>query len=229
MVKYKRLKNIITGSGGDGMDEIKDKVGSGNTSQPAPKKRSPVKRWIRLAVIAVLLILLSITFLSMGNLLMINETPVKSDVIIVLAGDEGKRTDYSIQLFKEGYSDRLLLSGCPDSTGKMLQQAAEAGISTDYIIVDNQSESTYDNAVYSKKLIVEAGYKSAIVVTSDYHMRRSKLVFKKEFKDTDIDLVYCSVNEDGFNPEKWWTNSYSFKLVLSEYVKIAGYFVQGKL
>ncbi len=208
------------------MDVTKKRQSAGNDSPPAPKKR---KRWIRLAVIAVLLVLLSITFLSLGNFLMIHENPVKSDVIIVLAGDDGKRTDYSIQLFKEGYSGMLLLSGCSESTGKMLQQAADAGISKDHIIIDNQSVSTYDNAVHSRKLIVEAGYKTAIVVTSDYHMRRSKLVFKKAFKDSDIDLVYCSVNEDGFDPEKWWTNKYSFKLVLSEYIKIAGYFVQGKL
>ncbi len=160
---------------------------------------------------------------------MVNEEPVKSDVIIVLAGDEGGRTDYGITLFEEGYSDKLLLTGCIESTDKMVQQAIAAGLTENEIIIEDQSVSTYENALNSKQLLLEAGYQSAIVVTSDYHMKRSSLVFNKAFKDTDISLTYCSLNQDGFTPEKWWSNSYSFKLVFSECIKIVGYFVQGKL
>ena len=76
---------------------------------------------------------------------------------------------------------------------------------------------------------MDNGFESAIVVTSNYHMRRSKLVFKKAFKDTDISLVYCSAEEDGFIPEKWWTDRYSFNRVFSEYIRLAGYFVRGQL
>jgi hypothetical protein len=60
-------------------------------------------------------------------------------------------------------------------------------------------------------------------------MRRSRLVFEKAFKDADIRLVYCSSAAEGFTPAKWWANSHGFKTVCSEYIKLIGYFVPGKL
>jgi len=172
---------------------------------------------------------LTIMFLNLGNFLVVNEDPVKSDVIVVLAGDAGGRTDYGIALLREGYADKLLFSGCVASTGIMVRQALDAGVPEDSLIIDTGSESTYDNAVNSKALLLEYGYKSAIVVTSDYHMRRSRLVFEKAFEDAGIRLVYCSSAAEDFTPAKWWANSRGFKAVCAEYIKLAGYFVQGKL
>ena len=197
--------------------------------RPVRKNKNPKKRWVTMTALAAVLVVLIIMFLNLGNFLAVSEDPVKSDVIIVLAGDTGDRTAYAIKLLKEGYADKLLFTGCVVSTGVMKRQALEAGLSEDSLILEDNSESTYENVVNSKALMLEYGYQSAIVVTSDYHMRRSRLVFKKAFRDTDIRLVYCSAANGDFTPAKWWTNGYGFKLVLSEYVKLAGYFVQGKL
>jgi uncharacterized SAM-binding protein YcdF (DUF218 family) len=162
---------------------------AGDTARPARRTKNPKARWIKLAVIAVVVLLLIALFINLGDFLMVNETPVKSDVIIVLAGDDGPRTAYGIALYQEGYADKLLFSGCVASTAEMMNQADELGVPSGDIIVEDQSESTYDNAVNSRALLLEYGYKSAIVVTSDYHMKRSSLVFKKAFKDTGISLV----------------------------------------
>jgi len=78
-------------------------------------------------------------------------------------------------------------------------------------------------------LLIKDGYKSAIVVTSDYHMRRSRLVFNKEFKGTGISLTFCNAKDKNFIAAKWWTNSYSLNIVQSEYLKLMGYFIEGRL
>jgi uncharacterized SAM-binding protein YcdF (DUF218 family) len=202
---------------------------SGGAGRPARKKKNPKKRWIKITVLAAVVVVLIGMFINLGNFLAVGEDPVKSDVIVVLAGDTGGRTAYAISLLKEGYADRLLFSGCAASTGAMVRQALDAGVPEDRLLIDTGSESTYDNAVNSRALLLENGYKSAIVVTSDYHMRRSRLVFEKAFKDADIRLVYCSSAAEGFTPAKWWANSHGFKTVCSEYIKLIGYFVQGKL
>ena len=75
---------------------------------------------IILAISAI--VLLVIVFLNLGNYLVVNEDPVQSDVIVVLSGDDGARTEFAVQLFNQGYSDTLLFSGCKDSTDIMVQQ-----------------------------------------------------------------------------------------------------------
>jgi uncharacterized SAM-binding protein YcdF (DUF218 family) len=188
-------------------------------------------------LVICLLIVLLLVFLNLGSFLIVNENPVMSDVIVVLAGDTGGRTAYSVMLLKSGYSENLLCTGgrhTPnyDSSSvadAMKKQAINSGISENHIIVEDQAVSTYENAAFSKVLLLKYGYKSAIVVTSDYHMRRSRIVFNKVFKGTGINLTFCSSKDHNFTPEKWWTNNYSRNIVCSEYIKLIGYFVAGRL
>ena len=49
----------------------------------------------------------------------------------------------------------------------------------DRILIEDQSQDTIGNAWYAKKLCLEPqGITSCIVVTSDYHTERSRLVFE---------------------------------------------------
>ena len=189
--------------------------------------------WVKISMIiittTVIALLLMIVFINLGNYLVVNEAPVQSDIIVVLSGDDGARTERAVSLWEQGFSDKLLFSGCADSTAVMAQQALAAGVPEDSIIVEDKSDSTYENAVNSKAVLLEYGYESAIVVTSNYHMRRSMLVFNKAFKATEISLVYCSAPEEGFTSKRWWTDRYSINLVCSEYIRLVGYFVKGQL
>ncbi len=201
---------------------------TGASGQPVRKKKNLKRCWIMIFVIAAILIVLFVLFINLGKFLVVNNTPVKSDVIVVLTGGD-ERIAHAVTLCKEGYSDKLLLTGCEDKIALMKQYAVESGISADNILEEDKSSSTYENAVFTKDIVLEMGFESAIVVTSDYHTRRSMLVFKKAFRDTGVSFVYCSSDDEGFTPAKWWSNGYSFRLVMSEYVKLAGYFVQGRL
>ncbi len=59
------------------------------------------------------------------------------------------------------------------------QFLSEMGFNTDAIIFENQSRNTYENVVYSKKLLnIQPGEKW-ILVTSAAHMPRSMALFKK--------------------------------------------------
>ncbi len=214
------------------MDQNKNENTNIEESAPKTAELKPVKKrwWVTpVALIAAIAVILVVVFVNLGAFLMVNEQPVQSDVIVVLAGDEGARTVYGVELYQQGYAGKLLFSGCEHTSADMLQIAVEMGVPESDILIDEQSESTYDNAVYSRQIIEENGFTSAIVITSDYHMRRSRLVFKKEFRGTDVRLVYCSAADPEFNPSKWWADWYSRNKVMTEYIKIAGYFVQGKL
>ena len=60
----------------------------------------------------------------------------------------------------------------------------DIGIPGDKIIIENKSRDTYENAVFSREICIERGFKKIILVTSAYHMPRAAMIFKKiGFKD----------------------------------------------
>jgi len=58
------------------------------------------------------------------------------------------------------------------------------GIDEKNIYIETKSRDTYENAIFSKKICDEKGFKNPIIVTNAWHMKRSLLSFKKAgFKD----------------------------------------------
>jgi uncharacterized SAM-binding protein YcdF (DUF218 family) len=54
----------------------------------------------------------------------------------------------------------------------------ELGVSRDAIVLEKQSRNTYENALYSKRLLDERGIRDVLVVTSAAHMLRALAVFR---------------------------------------------------
>ncbi|UOR11323.1 YdcF family protein [Halobacillus amylolyticus] len=76
--------------------------------------------------------------------------------------------------------------------------------------------STYENALYTEDIMQANNYKSAIVVTSNYHSLRSKFTFEKVYNN-DISLSY-SFAPSFYNPEDGITELES-GTAFKEYVK----------
>ncbi|MDD5571115.1 MAG: YdcF family protein [Bacteroidales bacterium] len=65
------------------------------------------------------------------------------------------------------------------------------GISDTDIIAETQSQNTYQNAIYSKKILLEKFPKGKyLLITSGYHIKRAKACFKK----AGINVVPYSVD-----------------------------------
>lgn len=117
----------------------------------------------------------------------------KLDYIIVLgAGIKGKqvtpllagRIDKGIELLKYNPNAKLILSGgmgpgedIPEGVA-MAAYAKDKGVSDERIIVEDKSKNTYENLLFSSKLIDKENPKLALVTTS-YHVFRA-LVFAKK-------------------------------------------------
>ena len=104
-----------------------------------------------------------------------------ADAVFVLSGGEGR--------IKEGY--RAWVSGagkelCILGAGRNLKPAdllpAAAALPVEAlsrIRVEGWSENTLENAFSAKSIASERGYSSVILVTSDYHVPRAYLAFRK--------------------------------------------------
>ena len=194
------------------------------------------KKKIIISIIAVTIILLGIILVNLGKFLVQSDKLEKADAIAVFSGDNGPRTERGVELLKEGYADYLILSGgkvYDDVTMAELMKnhAIKLGVDESKILIDDEAATTNENADFTADIIEENNFKSVIVVTSDYHTRRSKLAMEKALEDTLIDgeKVFVSVTpskEEKFTT-KWWTSGNSVIMVISEYLKLAGYWVKG--
>jgi uncharacterized SAM-binding protein YcdF (DUF218 family) len=154
----------------------------------------------------------------MGNFLIVNEAPQKADVIIILGGDAANRVPYGAELCKLGYADKVLLSG-----HAMIGPTLTSGILLNAILMEDRSQTTFENAQYSLKIVQNQGYKSAIVVTSPYHTRRASIIFIHFFKG--IHLTICPVSYNPAMTQSWWKDNNSRQFVISEYLKLVWYYV----
>ena len=157
---------------------------------------------------------------AIGQFLIVDEAPQKSDVIIILGGYDTTRVAYGAKLYQLGYADKVLLSG---SGMGMTKQAVSLGIPESAILQENQSTTTFENAKYSLKIVQNLGYKSAIVVTTSFHTRRTSIIFAQFFKGIDVKI--CPVPYDSAITHNWWKDTYDTQFVVSEYAKLVYHYL----
>lgn len=173
------------------------------------------KKWIGLVGILLLLV----AFYFAGDFLVVDEKPLTSDVIIVLSGGEG-RLEKGVQLYKEGYAPYILLTN--GSVENLYKRALKLGVPNDFILMEVKSDSTLDNAIFSKEVMVNHKFRSAIVVSSNSHMRRVKILYDKTFRNSDIRLTYVAGEMNAYNPKRWWVDESNRDITFREYIKLVG-------
>ncbi len=184
----------------------------------------------RYLLIVTILMFIGLGFL--GRVLILNETPKKVDVIVVYSGDSGERTIKGVELLKAGYADYIIFSGGAvyddvRMADLMTDHAIKLGVDAEKIIKEREASTTHENALFIKDILLEKQFKSAILVTSNYHSRRSQLTTKKVLKDIDIQLITVSSNDE-FD-KNWWKDGRSVLICINEYAKILGYYFKGRI
>ena len=178
-------------------------------------------KWIKIILALTVIVCLLLILVNAGRWLVSDQTPRKSDVIIVLSGDPA-RTQMGIDLYRMGYAPYLLFTR---SDSSMEATAAGQGVPARAIILEERADSTYENALYSKALMEQHGLRSALVVSSDYHMLRARLTFLSIFKNTGVAFTFTSIRDPRFDAGNWWTSSRNIRHVLREYGGIAALYL----
>ncbi len=145
-----------------------------------------------------------------------------TDCILVLScgikkdgsiGNETKlRTDKGIDLFKKEKVKYIIFSGKDSFLGshnlkttlaKSMQiYAIKKRISKNKILLEEESLDTIGNAFFTKeKILVHMNLKSVIVITSDYHMQRTKYIFNK-ILGNKYSIKYVSVKSNRNTAQK---------------------------
>lgn len=181
------------------------------------------KKYI-IALVLFLLALFSSPFWlsAYGRYLVVDEKPQKCDAIVILAGETVPRVAKGAELYREKYGDLVIMSGGGRLSTKyteariMLEEAEDLGVPPSAVILEDQSMSTYENAVFVKRIIMERNIKSFLLVTSSYHTRRSKYIFDKVFKDTGIRIITVAAPDPRYSTSSWWKDHESQQRALTE-------------
>lgn len=179
----------------------------------------------------------------MGHFLILEQTPEKSDVILVLNGRDTERSLAAVDLYNKGYSNLIIMgrggkeAGCGEFWKRVnkdfdrrifFQRAIEAmGIpENSFMLIGDGVTSTYDEANTTKEFLKNNGYKSILLVTSKWHSKRAYLTFKSVLKrENGIRISVIPSRYDTFNPDAWWKKESDMELVLREYVRLIYYII----
>jgi uncharacterized SAM-binding protein YcdF (DUF218 family) len=162
-----------------------------------------------------------------------SDPPVKSDGIIVLAGDgAGYRIQAGAELAKQGYAPIVLASGAEWFYG-----ACECDLAIDYAVKNGQPRELFaplrNNAtstdMEARELYAEVlrrKWKSVLFVTSDYHTRRTRMVLNR-LKPPGISIAIFGAPDRYFRPDHWWWHRESRKTLLLEWSKLVAEMLGG--
>ena len=95
----------------------------------------------------------------------------------------------------------------------------------DQILMDDLGVSTVENARGSAQVMRAQGLRSAILVTSPYHMRRAAVIFRAFFRPAGLTVQAHPVQDSFFRPEGWWRHRSDRQLVIREYAKLVAFLV----
>lgn len=146
------------------------------------------------------------------------------------------------ELYKMGKIKKILITG---GSGRIIGKSAKEallvksfllklGVSEKDIIIETDSRNTYENAVFTKKMLRSMDPDAtSLLITSAFHMRRAIGCFEAQ----NIRFVPFSVDHfaeiDRWSPEHLIipdvTGFYYWELMIREWIGCLVYFVQGYL
>ena len=186
------------------------------------------KFWI---VLFSLLLLIAISapwwLRALGGLLIHDDGPGKADVAVVLAGDQwGNRIVKAAELVRAGYVPTALVSGPPfygeHECDAAIRFAVGRGYPLEYFIgAPNDSLSTRDEARAILAELRRRGFRSFLLVTSDYHTARSGRIYRVEEdrQGGGPPFRVVAAPDKYFRRNSWWRSREGLKIVFFEWSK----------
>ena len=175
-----------------------------------------------------------------GRYLQVNEPLERTDAIFVLAGGRVERWREGVELHREQWAPRIVLSPgysesaekdlraqgirYPSETELALGAMAQMGVPKDAItLLPYEVDNTAQEALAIHEMLDRERWKSLIVVTSIYHSRRVQLAFRREFAGTPAKIIIRTSRYDRSVPHRWWTHRGDIRFVGLELQKLILY------
>jgi uncharacterized SAM-binding protein YcdF (DUF218 family) len=147
-----------------------------------------------LGVVAAYLLLFQTPLIwGLASPLKIASAPRPADCIVVFAGGVGEsgqagggyqeRVKQAVDLYRAGYARELIFSSgfvfAFREAEVMQALAISNGVPAAAVYLETHATNTYENVLFSQRLMADHGWQSALLVSSPYHMRRAVMTWHK--------------------------------------------------
>jgi len=181
---------------------------------------------------------IAVVFMSWARFLLVADRQVSShvDAAIVLQGStagEKVRVAGAMDLLRQGIAEQVLLSIPPRlNWDEPARPAAYAYLQRNYgqqaaqrvlfCEVEPTINSTEDEADALYDCIRAFGWKSIVVVTSNYHTRRAQILWRRMLRrrNSSINLSIFGAPDPDFQASGWWRKRLYAKTWLLEFTKL---------
>jgi uncharacterized SAM-binding protein YcdF (DUF218 family) len=187
-----------------------------------PQPRSSLA--VRLVRLVARAALAAIVLYAAGFVLFLAHVPNKdvklergADGIVVLTGGASRIED-AVELLAAGHGRRLLITGVNRHTSEReiaRLTPGRARIFACCVDLDRSALNTIGNATEARRWAQERGFKSLIVVTSNYHMPRAMVELRHQIPD--VELIPFPVMAEQLRSN--WLSEANLRLLSWEYVK----------
>ncbi|MGE3274727.1 MAG: YdcF family protein [Vicinamibacterales bacterium] len=187
-------------------------------------------RRIALAGLVALAVCALLACRNLGNFLFVEDPLERADTVFVLGGTRLERTLEAADLYRDGWTDRVLLSRQPLDGGEealdargipytsepdvQVEALVRSGVPRDRIdVLPEPVVSTAGEATVLVDIARHRGWSRVIVVTSRFHTARAALVMRRRAAGTGIAIVMRATRYDGSDLAHWWRSRGDLKTV----------------
>jgi uncharacterized SAM-binding protein YcdF (DUF218 family) len=198
---------------------------------------------VSLGVVAAFCAVLTVGLPALGLFLTVADPLEPSDAIVVLEGGTPAREVEAAALFHRGYAPRVVLALARDPLPEVARRLAgepppqeraarvlvHAGVPALAIVrltsvVENSDQELAADFAFARR----QGFRRVILVTSPYHTRRVRIIWRSRYGRAIIASVYPTSYER-WDPARWWRSRRYLESTVHEVFGIANFYLGGPL
>jgi len=185
----------------------------------------------------------SLIFFSLFSLLVflfakkmdVTQSPVKADLVVCLGGGYVERLNKGIQLYKEGFADKIVFTGPGigenDKDDKIgfwkIPFFEEHGVRRSDIFFLENMKNTYTEIKTIKEYMQKYRYKTVLIVSDPPHSNRIQyLVNLFQYKKNNLNVKIIASDVWWWNKNKYFDSFRSFWEAMKEVLGMGYYYVR---
>ena len=172
-------------------------------------------------------------------IIMIDDPVRKSDAIVVLSGGEPGRAWGAADLYQQNLADYVMVTKerpeneekelldrgieWVDSRSNYVRVLRGLGVPEEKIVlVDPPVDNTLDELRQVREACLKHNWKSLIIVTANYHTRRTRMAARYAF-GPEFRVAVVASPHGGLHTNAWWKNYADVRTFLIEFEKLVAY------
>ncbi|HLC17167.1 MAG TPA: ElyC/SanA/YdcF family protein [Thermodesulfovibrionia bacterium] len=171
--------------------------------------------------------------------LMYKDTPGKSQVIVLFLGPAFEaRKQEAYRLLLNGYADYLIIPAynqifhirnqeliVSELQMSFFSSHFEKKEENEVVTMRRLMEGTHLELLHAREMMDKASFRSAIFVSSPYHMRRLKLIGEKLLDKSVYTLFFVPSSYETVHQNLWLFYEYDRSWIIKEYAKMFWFFL----